>query len=281
MIGDGMGFHHIDAALANGLDNFVANELPAYGSAITQSQSVINGAANYTDSAAGGTALSSGYKTINGYIGVDSSGKAHKNIRELAHEDGAKTAVVTTDVITGATPAAFLGHNISRDNSQALQSQIDELTKNNGVTYLAASVGNQLQQKTREGLMAIATPNSNFFMMVEEGHIDKFSHSNDTKGMLNCVNRFNEAIAYVIQFVFCHPDTALIISADHETGGLRPDPNNAYKYRYTTGNHTNADVPVYAFGPGTEVFNDKRSDNTELPIFLAKAFGDGKIGKAA
>ena len=117
--------------------------------------------------------------------------------------------------------------------------------------------------------------------MVEEGHIDKNSHSNDTKAMIDCVKRFNDAIAYTIQFVFCHPDTALIISADHETGGLVADKSNPFKYRYTTGNHTNADVPVYAFGVGTEIFNNRRVDNTEIPKFLAKAFGDGKIGKAA
>ena len=38
--------------------------------------------------------------------------------------------------------------------------------------------------------------------------------------MLHRVECFNDAIAYVAQFVFCHPDTALIITADHETGGL-------------------------------------------------------------
>ena len=281
MIGDGMGFNHISAALANGLDHFVANELPAYGKAITQSQSVINGVAGFTDSAAGGTALSSGYKTLNGYIGKDASGKSYKNIRELAQENGAKTAVVTTDVITGATPAAFLCHNVSRNNTSQLQNEINTLQYQKKVDYLAASVDNALTTKTREALMTIADSSAPFFLMVEEGHIDKKSHSNDTKAMIHCVTRFNDAIAYVIQFVFCHPDTALIISADHETGGLIADVSNAYKYRYTSGDHTNADVPVYAFGPGTEIFNEKRVDNTELPTFLAKAFGNGKIGKAA
>lgn len=281
MIGDGMGFPHIEAALANGLEHFVANELPNYGSAITQSQSVINGIAEYTDSAASGTALSSGYKTLNGYIGKDASGQSYLNIRELADADGAKTAVVTTDVITGATPAAFLCHNVSRNNTAQLQAEIDELKAHGMVEYLAAEVSDRIADKTREGLMEIADSGTNFFMMVEEGHIDKFSHSNDTKGMMRCVNRFNKAIAYVIQFVFCHPDTALVITADHETGGLTYDPLNTYKYRYTTGNHTNADVPVYAFGPGTQIFDDARTDNTEIPKFLAKAFGNGKIGKAA
>lgn len=281
MIGDGMGFNHIEAALANGLDHFVANELPAYGKAITQSQSVINGSASYTDSAASGTALSSGYKTLNGYIGKDSSGKTYKNIRELAQENGAKTAVVTTDVLTGATPAAFLCHNISRKNTSQLQNEIYTLQSQKKVDYLAGSVGNGLTAKTREALLTISNSSANFFLMVEEGYIDKNSHNGKMKETIDCVTRFNDAIAYVIQFVFCHPDTALIITADHETGGLMADKSNSYQYCYTSDNHTNADVPVYAFGAGTEIFNGKRVDNTEIPQFLAKAFGDGKIGKAA
>ena len=62
---------------------------------------------------------------------------------------------------------------------------------------------------------------------------------------------------------------------------MTSDPNNTYQYKYTSGNHTNADVPVYAFGPGTEEFSGARKDNTTVPQFLALAFGNGKIGKAA
>ena len=144
MIGDGMGFNHIDMALANGLDTFYARLLDVQGSAITRSQSVLNGDANYTDSAASATALACAYKTINGYLGIDSNKNSIQNVRELAYEAGAQTAVVTTDTITGATPAGFLCHHDDRNDSSILQSQITNLKNEGKVDYLAGSVGDNL-----------------------------------------------------------------------------------------------------------------------------------------
>ena len=108
MIGDGMGHNSVNVALKNGLSEFVAQRLPYIGASVTKSQSVVDGNASFTDSAAAATALATGYKTSNGYLGVTKYNKTVQNIRELADSVGAKTAVLTTDVITGATPGGFL-----------------------------------------------------------------------------------------------------------------------------------------------------------------------------
>ena len=63
-----------------------------------------------TDSAASGTALSSGIKTYNGAIGVDRDTLAIKTMLEWAEEKGMATGLVATSTVTHATPASFAAH---------------------------------------------------------------------------------------------------------------------------------------------------------------------------
>lgn len=77
-----------------------------------------------TDSAASGTALSSGYKTNNNYVGVDPEGRPHATILEAAQLQGKRAGIVSTYEWTNATPAAFTAHNISRSNYPVLSEQI-------------------------------------------------------------------------------------------------------------------------------------------------------------
>ena len=280
MIGDGMGFNHINMALDNGLDTFYAKLLDVQGSAITRSQSVINGSANYTDSAASATALACAYKTINGYLGVDSSKNSVKNVRELAYEAGAQTAVVTTDTITGATPAGFLCHHDDRNDSSILKTQITNLENAGKVDYVAGSVGDNLTKETRTALKTIADSDDPFFIMVEGAYIDKVSHNNDYAAAVKNVIRFNDAIAYSLMFAMCHPGTAVIVTADHECGVLDEDPSTKFGYKYNSGNHSNRDVPVYAFGPEVEIFDDVATENIDIARFIAGVFGDYSFGQS-
>lgn len=77
-----------------------------------------------TDSAAAGTALSSGYKTNNGYVGIDPDRKPHANILETAQYAGKKVGMVTTYEWTNATPATFSAHDIARANYTPMSEQI-------------------------------------------------------------------------------------------------------------------------------------------------------------
>lgn len=69
-----------------------------------------------TDSAASGTALSTGSKTYNGAIGVDTLRQPLKHLFESAEEKGKSTGVVSSVPLSHATPAAFVAHNESRGN---------------------------------------------------------------------------------------------------------------------------------------------------------------------
>jgi len=276
MICDGMGFNTVDMYKADKKAEFYAEYLPNKGNAYTGSLNTAKDKTVPTDSAASGTALSSGYKTINGYLGVTEEKEERQNIRELAHSKGAKTAVLTTDAITGATPSAFLIHHDDRNDTAIIQERITELLKSKGVSTAEGSLGAEFKNAEVTALKKISKNNSNFFIMMEEGHIDKRSHANDRTGCVNMVERFNDVIAYAIEFTLCHPDTVLIITADHETGGITKKSDGTFEYTVTT--HSTQNVPVYALGYGTEYFNDKEVDNTEIPKFIAKIFGAAKFG---
>ncbi|MBE6681859.1 MAG: alkaline phosphatase [Ruminococcaceae bacterium] len=78
-----------------------------------------------TDSAAAGTALSSGYKTINQYVGVDKTGKPRATILEAAQTKGMATGLVATYEWMHATPAAFSSHVINRNDYKNIYEQIE------------------------------------------------------------------------------------------------------------------------------------------------------------
>lgn len=283
LIGDGMGQNHVDSTFKNRKDTFLAEYLENIGVCTTYQYGNNEYASSYTDSAASATALATGYKTKNSYLGVDHKNQRLLNVRELASQMGAATAVLTSDVITGATPAGFLCHWNSRKATATLQSQINSVLKSDKNLLFATSVNdnrNQLLPETREILYTIADASTTFFAMIEEAHIDKESHNNKLASAQACVLRYNDIIGYCIQFVMLHPETALVITADHECGGLTIDGGN---FSYTSGNHTNTKVPVYALGPGTEIFKGVKVDNTDIGKFLGSVytsapFGDQTIG---
>ena len=85
--------------------------------------------------------------------------------------------------------------------------------------------------------------------------------------MLDTMDRFDDLISYVIEFALIHPDTALLITADHETGGLTHN-EATDEYYFTVGTHTNADVTVYMAGYDAESFTKAPVDNTDIGNYL-------------
>ncbi len=116
LIGDGMGFNHLHSTeKTHGVELQIFDRFEYYGEQMTRSASAL-----VTDSAAGGTALAVGNRTINGYVGVyptDPLGAiaVPASITEVAMKYGKATGVVTSDSIMGATPSAFSAHVRDRD----------------------------------------------------------------------------------------------------------------------------------------------------------------------
>ncbi len=115
LIGDGMSVTHVFAGLtANGGELFI-NNFKHIGFAKTSSSN------NFiTDSAAGGTALSTGVKTYNGAIGVGPDKAPLKTILQAAIENGLAGGLVSTSAITHATPASYIAHQDSRSSYEAI-----------------------------------------------------------------------------------------------------------------------------------------------------------------
>jgi alkaline phosphatase len=126
-----------------------------------------------------------------------------------------------------------------------------------------------LEDMTRVALTILEQDPSGFFLMVEGAQIDWASHDNDAARMLAEMAAFDRAVAVGLDFAEQHPDTLIIVAADHETGALQlsreptgaenqsdpfftPDDDPFYLH-WMTGSHTPANVPVSAQGPGAEM----------------------------
>ena len=281
LIGDGMGINHtrsfeyIDTEIefSDGEDIFYGYYLPYQGYSRTNSLSGV------TDSAAGGTALSCGQKTYNGYVGRDKNMKDIKSLTELAHELNMAGGVMSTEVKTGATPASFSSHADARtDNAEIILSQAQSIATYGTVINCGTrdfddkrSVDNIIEKNIVDTLTKLNANENGFFLMYEEAYIDKHSHNNELDKMYNAVVRFNQAIGRFMEFAFYNPDTFLLITADHETGDLYADETGVLQFH--SGDHTGKNVPVFAYGWGAELFDGKTVENIQIPQTIAYLMG--------
>ncbi|BDD02602.1 alkaline phosphatase [Aureibacter tunicatorum] len=118
LIADGAGASQFFTAIAANHNQAYIEQMKYVGFSKTSSSDDFT-----TDSAAGGTALSTGEKTYNGAIGLDKSKQPIKTILEIADEQGLATGLVATSKITHATPAAFIAHQPSRNNYQEIAAE--------------------------------------------------------------------------------------------------------------------------------------------------------------
>ncbi len=282
LIGDGMGFNQtklfdayadppISDDYSDGEDCFYGYLFPYIGEAKTNSLS------GTTDSAAAGTALASGYKTVNGYIGKDGNLNDVLSLTELAAAVGKATAVMSTEVQTGATPASFSAHANSRNDGNAILASQAELVAKYGTIidcnynfYTEAEMV-ALRAAITRTLNALSEDEDGFFLMYEEAYIDKHCHNNNAAEAYLAMLRFNQAIALFMEYAFYNPDTMVIITADHETGGLQIAANG--DFYYTSGSHTSANVPVFAYGADCAAFDGAVIENTQIPKTIAALFG--------
>lgn len=288
LIGDGMGYEHTqlfdamdvategDLAYSDGEDFFYGYMLPSQGQAITNSLSGL------TDSAAAGTALATGYKTYNEHVGVDKDGKNLTSLTELAGSKGMSTAVMSTEDENGATPSTFSAHAPNRDDNTVLVTSRQELVKKYGTEivcgydyYDVFFMNDMLERPIVNTLEKLNANSKGFFLMFEEAHIDKHSHQHDADKTFNALVRFNQAIGRFMEFAFYNPDTFVLITADHETGGLNVEDGS---YSYTAEAHTAVNVPVFAYGKGSELFNEKTVENTQIAKTFASFMGEGSFG---
>ena len=281
-IGDGMGPSHVLATelylgelqgVIGRPQKLVFTQFPE--SAFVTTFSASNGV---TDSAASGTALSTGYKTSNGRIGKDAEGNDVYSVALHAKNSGMAVGIATTVCINHATPSAFYAHNVDRNNYNEIaqwmletdydfyaggdakctaeqRSDLYGRAEKQGYAiargyddYMAKAEKAEkmmlyqknvaeevpyaidrtaddltLAQITKAGIDFLSKKGKKdgFFMMVEGGKIDYAAHRDDAATMIHEVLDFNAAIAEAYEFYKKHKDeTLIIVTADHETGGI-------------------------------------------------------------
>ena len=254
LIGDGNGLSQISSStLANG-GELTLTQLKNIGFIKTSSADDFT-----TDSAAAGTAIAIGKKTYNRAIGVDHLGAESINICEVLQEKNFNTAVITTDEITGATPAAFYAHQKDRGMTQQIAADLykSDLTlfagggakyfkkqlpfnlvntpeaianakaarigyfmADGGVPSTLNGRGEELPKVVAHSLEFLKQKETPFFAMIEAAQIDSYGHFNDVAGIVSEGIDFDKAITEAVKFADENPGTLVIVTADHETSGF-------------------------------------------------------------
>jgi alkaline phosphatase len=76
-----------------------------------------------------------------------------------------------------------------------------------------------LVEMSKKALEIVAQGDKGFFLMIEGGRIDHACHGNDAPAALGDLREFDDVIALALEFRAKHPETLVIVTADHETGG--------------------------------------------------------------
>ena len=350
LIGDGMGFGAVTSLLLTEDEPTGFEQAPVIGLSETCS------ANNYvTDSAAGGTALATGTRTNNGYVGADPEGNQLTSVLRKAQTYGMKTGIVVNTTLTEATPGSFyagvtsrkmvfdiakqftesqvdvaigggLDHFIARPDSldltatliekgydvylnreTVLNTETDKFVgilplydlhrreENNGTASAAegqevclaaqmAAINEDvnathlseptvyLEKATVKALDVLSRNNKDgFFLMIESAIIDGYGHNNDGEGMVVEMQEFGRTLNAMIDYVNKHPETLLVVTADHETGGTgvyynghKPANEGPLRLNFSTSGHTGTVVPIFAYGAGAENFAGVMK-NTDIP----------------
>jgi alkaline phosphatase len=341
LIGDGMGFGAVSALLLTADDTTGFEMAPVIGLNETCS------ANNYvTDSPAGGTALATGTRTCNGFLGVGPDSVQLESILKKAQKMGKKTGIVVNTTLTEATPGAFYAGVTSRKESYKIAEQFTEsgvdvaigagltafINRPDSIDMTAVLINKgydvyldwkqviNTQSEKFVGILQMGNvhrrnkpstakagaadgaevclaaqlaatdtdcdtarysePNSylekaslkaieqlsknapnGFFLMIESAIIDGYGHNNDGEGMIEEMQEFNRTLVALIDYVNTHPNTLLVVTADHETGGTSIaykghaiNQPNGMELSFSTKGHSGTVVPIFAYGIGAEKF---------------------------
>lgn len=326
LIGDGMGLTQVSTAYHFSEDPSNFSRFPVIGLHNPQPTSH-----KITDSAAGATAFSTGYKSFNSAIGVDADSTARETVLEIAARRGKRTGVIATSTITHATPASFYAHVENRNYHEEIARQFAaapiDFAAGGGFQYFArredglnlldtlasrgmswdtttldrrlvneqryafllgpdslhsmrGGRGDFLPRATEMAISHLSSDPDGFFLMVEGSQIDWGGHANNAEYIITEVADFDRTIGAVLDFAEKDGNTLVVVTADHETGGFALSSLQVYGKRdygylnptFSTGGHTAALIPVFAYGPGAEEFMGIY-ENSEIFGKIMRAMG--------
>ena len=317
LIGDGMGDNHIRNTQLNYDRAMYVDELEYKGHISTFSNHTV-----CTDSAAAASALATGRK-YNNYEVTHHDGVDIASITEQAKAAGYGVAVVTTDVLSGATPACFSAHAPDRTLTDVIisyqiagsadllmgrgsQQYTNAQARFEAVGFRFFSAMDQLDMNASRLIAAFPSTSSesgtntaptlsmmtefavrymeqhfpNGYILIAEGaYMDKRSHEKNLAGMMRHMRNFDITVESVCRTLSDQQGVAVLVTADHECGGLKLAKNKSELDRslYTSGYHTAVDVPYFirlqiAAGVPADYFTE-RMDNTDIYRIMRSLLG--------
>ncbi|MEM1338667.1 MAG: alkaline phosphatase [Bacteroidota bacterium] len=253
MIGDGNGLAQIAASMIANHGKLTISGIKDIGLVKTAAYDDL-----VTDSAAGATAMATGSKTDNRAVGVRPNGEEMQSLVELTSQKGFNTAIITTDAIYGATPAAFYAHRSERDNRRGIledlrESELDFFIAEGGAKETTIqerfkrielrqfddlkqpvaihlrrhktlptqeNENDDLATTVKSALQVLHKKKKPFFLVIEGAKIDSGGHENDITKIIGEMLDFDRAVAEALRFSDAYKNTLVVVTADHETSGL-------------------------------------------------------------
>lgn len=207
---------------------------------------------------------------------------AHQPDRSMSEEIAADLLQSKAEILLGSNQKSFL-KNKDHQLMDKLKAQGFHLslqagdffkeTKGRQLVLLPDSAtrpvkdgrGALLKASLTHTLEILSANKPGFFVMAEGAQIDHGGHVNDLPYVVTELHDFDKAVAAALQFADQNKETLVLITADHETGGLTLLDAAAEKGMVTgsfsTNDHTNIMVPVFAYGPGSTAFTGTYSNH--------------------
>lgn len=139
--------------------------------------------------------------------------------------------------------------------------------------------GHLLPDGVAKAIEILSRNKNGFFLMVEGSQIDWGAHQNNTEMVIEETLDFDRAIGVALDFAKKDGNTLVVITADHETGGMTliggSIENREVEASFSTENHSGGMVPVFSYGPGAERFSGI-IDNTDFAKIFSELYGFSK-----
>lgn len=164
-----------------------------------------------------------------------------------------------------------------KDLPSADTKKLGGLFARSGMPKMRDGRGDYLPTATEKTLEILKKNKKGFFVMIEGSMIDSGGHDNDIRLVVDETVDFDKAVKVAFDFADKNPGTLVVVTADHETGGLtlpsgKPDfslPDQGVNYKFSTGGHTGTFIPIYAYGAGAHNFSGVM-ENTDIPKIMAR-----------
>lgn len=156
-----------------------------------------------------------------------------------------------------------------KDLKHSKSDRICALLSDNDEPGDATVRGPILREGVIKALDVLSRNPKGFMLMVEGSQIDWAGHNNDAPYLEKEMAEFDEVLGIILDWAEKDGNTLVVVTADHETGGLSLLNGDIRKgtttdYKFTTGGHSGVMVPVFSFGPGAERFSGIQQ-NVDIP----------------